>query len=206
MTFPLTGVLDDFNRANEGPPPSASWAGPLYADDGSMKVVGNEAVGTEAAEFNGAYWLTPMPPSCEVHVKVATMPADGERTSVYLRVADEGGAPDGYLLSFYRWDGGSDGWQIYRVDNGAWTQLGATVDKDVSAGDSMGLEAIGPRLRGYQKTGGVWAEVEVLERTDSTYSNWGKIAMSPQNDTCTLDDFGGGGIQTPALRRRQEGY
>ena len=25
MAFPTTGILDDFNRGNEGPPPSANW-------------------------------------------------------------------------------------------------------------------------------------------------------------------------------------
>ena len=47
--------LDDFNRANVGPPPSSQWSNPLIPAQIGMKVVGN-ALACDIAGLCSAWW------------------------------------------------------------------------------------------------------------------------------------------------------
>jgi len=189
MPFPTSGVLDDANRANVGPPPSANWTTALLTVDGANghKVLTNRIVG------NGidaqSYWnAADYGPDCEVYADVATQSDD---MYLFLRLVSIGsGTTDGYALELKL----TDSWQLQRVDNGALTGIGLAVVSAVANGDAIGFEVIGSTLKGYKRVSGVWSEV--LSRTDSTYSAAGKLGIGTVATATALDDFGGGTIVT----------
>ena len=55
MAFPTTGLLDDFNRADEGPPPSASWSISYGGPHGELKVSSNQCV---VSDLTAGYFET----------------------------------------------------------------------------------------------------------------------------------------------------
>jgi hypothetical protein len=74
MTFPTTPILDDFNRANEGPPPSANWSA-YHASWGfgdGLEVVSNQCKGN-SYNLCGDWWsVETFGSDCEVYVTIAT--------------------------------------------------------------------------------------------------------------------------------------
>lgn len=193
MTFPTRGVLDDFNRANEGPPPSASWAGPAWNGSGEIKVISNQC-GADGAGYGDDYWNTSFGPDSEVYVDIPTLPAAGEEMGLLLRGKDPGaGGLDGYEVYMAQVAGAAnDTVDIYRIDNEATTKLGATIVQEFAAGESLGFEAVGSNLTAYRKTGGSWASLGV--RSDATYGAAGYIGVELQNTTVRVDGFGGGTV------------
>lgn len=185
MAFPaVSSLLDDFNRADEGPPPSANWSGVDGGDTG-LSVVSNQLAG--AAGLAEGYWNPVlMGPDCEVIVDVPVLPPTSY-FEVFLRY--RAGPGSGYKLLWYP---GPSSNQVlfFRFDNDAGTQLGSPTTATLVAGDSVGLEAIGDTITGYQKTGGVWSQI--LSRTDSTYNRAGYIGCGVHDTTCRLDNFTGG--------------
>src|SRR5215203_2389814 len=98
-------ILDTFNRANEGPPPSASWGGVVVSGQGGIKVVSNQVVADAGGDGTG-YWGTSFNANQEAFIKMASV----DSTSVVLlfaRIQGPGTAtPDGY---FVRYQGNSGG-------------------------------------------------------------------------------------------------
>ncbi|KKL92143.1 hypothetical protein LCGC14_1887670 [marine sediment metagenome] len=143
MAFPTTGLLDDFNRGNEGPPPSADWTTLVEGH----KVVSNECQSNNtSASQNVSMWDTnTFGPDCEVFISIPTLP--DFRVEVALRTTTLVlGTHDGYRVSA---DMGNNGIEIRRVDNGANTQLGADVAFTWAVGDKIGGEVIGSTIKGY---------------------------------------------------------
>ena len=60
MAFPNTPVLDNFNRANEGPPPSANWVGWIMA--ASNLIVYTNVCACNVAGNGDAGWDTNLRP------------------------------------------------------------------------------------------------------------------------------------------------
>src|SRR5262249_46538618 len=111
--------------------------------------------------------------------------------SVYARVINPGTAS----VSGYRVVADSLGsvTQIFRVDNGADTQLGSNITTSWGAGDAVGIEIIGTTIKSYRKpSGGSWGLVDT--QTDSTYTGSGNIGLRTLNATVRGDDFGGGTV------------
>ena len=189
MAFPDTAVLDNFNRAAEGPPPSANWTllfGVGSKTDGTSYVRGSAGTSGD----NGSYWnVQTFGPDTEAFVKVTTVPGAAD---LYLRLANVPGATtDGYDVSI---NAASNLLRYYRVDNAVFTLLGSTESQTISNGDSWGGTIIGSTLQIYYKVGaGAWTAMGT-GRTDSTYSAAGYIGVTLDDDTGQLDDFGGGTI------------
>ena len=192
MAFPTTGVLDNFNRSNEGPPPSASWSTPTGAN--GLEVVSNVCPADTSPGW-GIWNPGTFGAASEAHCKANVAIADGKYLNLLVRGADTGAlnTTDGYYAKAHESFGGK--FYIYRLDNGASTQLGATVEQTVSAGDYIGIEAIGTAIKGYYKaSGGSWAEI--ASRTSDTYSAAGYIGLAVYFGSA--DDFGGGTVVAAA--------
>ncbi len=194
MSFPTTGILDNFNRANVGPPPSASWSQAFSGVFGQFKVVSNRAAvnslvsGYAENYYNAASYGG----DCEAYVTIVTKPANTTIFGLGIRMVDLVGAvnPDGYML-FLSALSGTDTLQIDRIDNGVRNILGTAVSQEVSNGDAIGIRAIGSALTcWYKASGGSWTQL--FSRTDATYSAAGRIEIITTSAATVLDDFGGG--------------
>lgn len=185
MAFPETSILDDFNRANEGPPPSSDWTN---AENG-LKVVSNHVEGDQNGLGNWSNWNTQYGPDCECYV------LDSEDLSIainaYARLsANNSTDVDGYRASIF-----SDEVKLYRHDEGSGsTQLGSTAAVTQQAGDGVGIECIGSTIKAYfwDDSAGSWSEE--VSATDANHSGSGYIGMRIYAKTYYADDFGGGTV------------
>ncbi|MFC1510744.1 right-handed parallel beta-helix repeat-containing protein, partial [Candidatus Omnitrophota bacterium] len=191
--FPTTGILDNFNRANEGPPPSSNWTD----IENGMEVVSNECVGTTASgQYNASYWdASTFGPAAEAYVTITAKPGTtGEATCLtFLFNADP---PDGYEMCAYNDTGDTDYFEIERLDDGSYTELD-TFYQEFSVGDSIGFSMLGGVLTAYHKpSGGSW--YELFSVYDDDYSAVSYLTLWLYEDTATADDFGGGTISKSA--------
>lgn len=141
-TFPCNGVLDDFNRADEGPPPSIKYGNQLLAADGTgCTVVSNQA---DCGNTMAAWWnLATFGPNSEVRAKLVTA-ADSE---LFVRSNDEGtGSVDAITVYV---NSTATSIEVWKVVSGAYTQLGGGIAQTVSNGDCLGLEVIGDNATVY---------------------------------------------------------
>lgn len=201
MAFPTTAVLDDFNRTEDPLSQGGAWSNPTESGDVTLKTNGSTLLLGSGTGYGDAYRTTSVGPDSEVYCTLSTLGAVGtDNVFIYVRVASPGGAGlDGYVMGFGRGAGAADdGWTIFRIDDAAGTQLGAQIVQDVAAGEKIGLEIIGSTIAPYHYNGSVWTQLGT--RSDSTYSAAGKIAITFNDVTWRIDNFGGGTVVvTPAL-------
>lgn len=185
-SFPVNSVIDNFNRANEGPPPSASWGGIWENGSVGLVVTGNTC--SNASNANGtSYWGTSFGPDVEAFV---TITAFGSYQGVAARLAGTlGSSPNGYYVQAES----SNVVTLFRVDGGSFVQLGASFSQTISNGDKLGISVVGTTVTAYYKAGaGAWTALG--NRTDSTYSAAGKVGLRSSGTSVVLDDFGGGSV------------
>lgn len=184
-SFPVNGVLDNFNRTDQGPPPSASWSARIFTTDTQFKVASNVLI--QDANGAGNYWNTSFNANQEAYITGITGLADG--TEIWMRIAgpDTAGV-DGYVINIYS---GASGVRVFRIDDGSYTQLGATISQSFTNGDSFGAAMSGDTITIYYKVGaGAWASIGT--RTDATYTAGGFIGV--RAEVLAGDDFGGGSL------------
>lgn len=197
MFLPSTPILDQFNRADEILS-SGNWAfmnfAPLPLELVSNVVQSNHSVS------GSSYWAaSQFAGSQEAFVKLNTKwSVDGFGIALWTNLQTPGTSGiDGYLFTV----GGSAGGdvsEIYRIDNGGLTQLGATVTGvTFSASDFFLARNQRGSLTFWQAPLGNWAAAKVLmTRADATYGT-GYIGLSVDDDTFSVDNFGGGAIAEP---------
>jgi hypothetical protein len=181
MAFPTTGLLDQFNRANEGPPPSASWVNSKAV---GLKVASNECAGDIAAG-SASSWNTSFGANQECYAKVTvTTPTN---MTLYARLAT---ATDYNSNHYEIVFASTTTLQFWKRVSGVWTQMGANETISHSSGDQWGIEVNGTTITTY-KNG-----VSQASRTDSDVAGAGFIGLAaPLSDPAvTFDDFGGGAI------------
>jgi hypothetical protein len=181
-------LLDSFTRANEGPPPSANWSGPLAAANG-LTVSTNTCRSVTTGNQDGYWNVTTFGPDTAVS---ASMPdatgTTGQIMKLYLRVTTPGvGTADGYSCQFYP---NNPLVRIYRMDNGndQAAQLASTASVDVNDGHKVGCEMIGSTIKAWVDLGSGWTEA--LSATDSTYSAAGYAGLGVSTTAMSFDDFG----------------
>lgn len=181
---PKNGVLDDFNRADEGPPPSSSWANNV---GNVVKVLSNAAgsasSGGSAYYKNGCFGVLQ-----EVSAEMSTLGA------AHLGMWRQPGAgTDGYVFYF---DNASNFGNIQRVDNGTWTILGDSFFcGSVGAGDAFWLEANRVELLAYVRLAGAWSLL--ARRADMTYRGDLSVGLGVSDGTARWDNFIGGPTGAP---------
>lgn len=193
--FPNTGILDNFNRSNEGPPPSSNWED--SADPDCLAVVSNRAASTNAGADDDYAWNKwdggTYGPNAEVYFTIVTRPALNKGFLVSMVDSTTG---DGYGFDLFNTGASEVSITIYRIDEWAYTTLGSVITgADVDAGDKIGLQKNGSNVIVYKDIGAGW--VEVGSRTDSahSYSTYSLVLENYDGSfDLVIDDFGGGTI------------
>lgn len=189
-------TLDDFNRANEGPPPSASWTDGI----GELTVRADRAAATDPASVNGsARRNVALSGKREVWMQLGAV-LNGVATtsaSIWLN-SDDGGdiTGTGYILTY---DANAGTLTLSReYTTVPYRTTLATMSQTLDSGDALALAMEGSgNLRCYRKPyGGSWTLLSSLNATDSTYTgamypgmNISDVSKGQQID---VDVFGGG--------------
>jgi hypothetical protein len=175
-TFPTQSVFDDANRADEGPPPSASW---INVSGGSgLKISNNRWV----ADSTGGFWVTKSSvnfgPDCECFYDIVTIDrSQSGAIQIYMR--DTNTTPgDNYLLGWYTATSPADVLTFTRNDDDVGTNLGSYIYLNCAAGYSFGFEIIGTTLAGYYRTTTSGPFSLISTRVDATYSAAGRIVIA----------------------------
>lgn len=196
MAFPTTGVLDNFNRVDEGSPPSASWVNSLSA---GLAVVSNTV--KPASTDDGSTWNTSFAADQECFVTLATqLVAINDAFNVVVRSQTATDFfDDHYDLEPKRISGSNnDVFEIWERSGGSWTQLGADValGADMALGDQVGIDISGSTITVYLNG------TSKGTRSDSTISGAGFVGLAFEAANGeALDDFGGGAIVVSSTRR-----
>ena|SRR3989338_4294409 len=194
--FPTTGILDNFNRADENPL-GANWT---TAGGDGLRLVSNQVRN-----------VTPNAATAIERWNVATYGADVE---IYITLATSGTVDDlqlywrvdtslhsGYVVKISDF---ADTIKIYEIAaGGTHTQLGATISQAVSNGDSYGISHVGSTITVYRKpAAGSWTSLGT--RTDNTHAAAGYLAVGfwEAPGTTRIDDFGGGTVVSAGARSR----
>lgn len=192
--FPTNSVLDNANRANEGPPPSANWTDIYGASD--VRVVSNALTPGLSSEYTSGYrWnAASFGPDVEVYYTITNKGSNGSSAGrLFARIDSSGN--NGYSI---QWDSFVSQIKINKIDGaGSETQLGATISQSISSGDAIGMFVQGTTIElWYKLSGGSWTSLAT--RTDSTNSAAGYIGFDIYNPGVgtnpIIDDFGGGTI------------
>lgn len=191
MAFPTNSVLDNFDRSNTGPPPSASWSTIVAGHKILSDLLRSNASWSQCAS---GWNVATFGPDCEVFMTITTQPSSGGGYDVLARLTTlTSSTYDGY--AFETMNAATDLLNYYRIDNGVFTQLGASINQAFASGDSIGLEVVGSTLTGYYKSGaGAWSAQAT--RTDTTYASAGYIGLWGMDDGTNgrMDNFGGGSL------------
>lgn len=216
MAFPTTGILDNFNRANEQPV-GGGWNVNSIAGPGvipTLRVVSNQLANDAGGGTSGQYWDTQFGPDIETFATIGVKPpADNSNIAVlYARGQNLGTTSlDGYVLYVFN-NGTTERFlRIYREDDGNDTLLvtAQMTDGDYEVGDKVGIRVVGSTITAWENIAGAgW--VQQATATDSTYAGLGYCGFVWLDGTTgRMDDFGGGTVrddtvyfQPPIFRSR----
>ena len=188
MTFPTTGILDNFNRTDANPL-DGSWDN-RFRTDSDLKIVSNQLAASRAGYWcGGRYNAATYGADCEVY---ASIPVAGNIT-LGARMDADLSAPDGYYIQY---DNSTHVLRIRRLANNVGTTLGADIGLTISDNDKLGMSVVGTTITAWRYTSGAWSELG--SRTDSTYSAAGYLSIEIYETTIRIDDFGGGTVVTSA--------
>lgn len=184
LVFPLTPILDNFNRTNEGPP-MTGWTD-IY---NGLKVVSNQAKGN-IADFNVSnYTVGGTYLDAEAYITVVTVGGASQDLYLGVRMQTPISNEYGYFIYLKKSD---NTLKLLRGQSGPDAIL-SSVSQTVSNGDSIGISVVGSAIKGYYKAAaGSWTLV--TSTTDTTYPLAGGIEISENGTTYVLDNLGGGSI------------
>lgn len=190
--MPSTPVLDGFDRADEGPPPSSSWTTPVGM---AGCVVKNSQLAPDPNEGgNGrCVWNTQHGPDCEAYVTISVRPNANTNNTIklYIRAADQSGYASGYSVHAYRNPQTGDSY-IYLYEGAGWK---GGYQVNWGNGDSIGVRAIGTSIEAlYRPAGGSWSTVIQVEAYNYSDEGYLFIYIDTADTGTRLDDFGGGNV------------
>lgn len=202
MPFPATSVLDNFNRADENPLANGNWTGPIENGNSQLKLATNVVTSAAAAQGT-SYWSAQQfnadqEAFCDISHKTG---ASGKVQAIWLRVQNPNNASTAaaYIVIAASLD---NLMQFYKLTSGhTYTHLGSDISQTMTAGDSFGARITGTTLEGwYLVAGGSWTQLGT--RSDGSISGAGYIGAEVDDQSGTIDNFGGGnvsGIVVPTL-------
>lgn len=198
MAFPLSAVLDNFNRT-DATSLGANWTvGMDFGGTDNPHIISNQT-GFPSGESRWAYFyynVSTYGPDCEVYIDVSVTATTCDSLALGLRVVNPGATYDGYILAIDPETSTNNG-GVLRIDDGVSTQLGAAFSQQLDSGDSAGMSMIGTTIRVYFNNDGAgWTEI--TSRTDGTYTAAGYLQNYWSTDDTSLryDNFGGGTVTT----------
>lgn len=200
--FPRTSVLDDFNRADEGPPPSANWTTGIAGELGGsypgfgFAVISNQ-INHGGSDVSQQFWNDSLfGPDSEAYITVS----DGfglAAAGLAVRLTNIGESTTAGYLARVRVSGVDRTYFIYKVTDGGLTVLASSSESGAGSatGDRYGIRAVGDVLELWGDTGDGW-EVK-LSVSDSEYTSAGNLGVFAEGSSGSrLDDFGGGSLIT----------
>lgn len=190
LAFPSAAILDDFNRANEGPPPSSKWTTDYYgAPINGFRVSGGACYAD--LNYSSSYWNAErFGPDIECSFTVA----DGftSPVSIAFIYSDIGSyVYDGYEVNFRPGSNRLDGHAV--VNGGYTTDVFDVTVSAYSVGDKLGVRLVRGRLEGWhQPVGGDWTLI--ASGDDATFSGMAHLAVYIDSASTAIDDFRGGNL------------
>ena len=192
--FPVEDVKDNFNRANEGPPPSASWTSGAKGVTGLGEhvVSGNQLKNT--AQYAYSYYSAlELGDDCEAYI---TLASNWNGTAdLALALADTATVTSASWNCYEVYVSTANTYEISKSVAGTKTVLtnGALT---LSVGDSVGIRRIGNRVVLLRRpSGGGWGYV--AHAVDSTHTGpyYAAVYMDGKADASqTLDNFGASNV------------
>jgi hypothetical protein len=195
LSFPTTGILDDFTRADENPlSDSGNWTNPLLSGDGVLKLSSDTVIPADDTGDSSAYWATGFSVPVECYFTVASFP-DGNSGNPALWACVSG--EDTGSLSGYHFEtnNANEVW-VERWDSGTLAETFLDITGlSLGDGDGFGLSvgALGAIEIWHAPGGTGW--VSLGTHTDATYTS-GKLGLgysSPDTGSAPFTSFGGGG-------------
>lgn len=176
--FPTTGILDNFNRADESPPMTGYES---YST--GFGVTSNQCANTGSG--GSAFWAALYGSDVEAYYTLLTA---GSAVFIFLRYNSTPG--NGYLI---RYSVGSGIIKMDRRDAFVDTLIGSGSAYTPAVNDKIGFRAVGSTLTAWKNTGSGWsADITV---TDSTYTNNNDLMFYSGTVPMVIDDFSGGKVR-----------
>lgn len=184
MSFPETGILDSFDRADG--PLGADWV--TSPGLSALAIVSNQVTGTIGGTDEEYYnSLGTTGPDCEIHATIATPPSVNKWATLRARWTF---APNvGYYLLWRRFSG-PDRLDLKESGGG----ITATANVEMVAGAKFGMRLTGTAIEGWYKLpAGIWTQA--MRVVDSAHSGAGYLVLGATDTVVRLDDFGGGSFE-----------
>lgn len=196
MTFPTTGVLDNFNAgASQALTARSGWAGTairqFLGNWGTTDSVPTEAVGSGGSADN--YWNASAADS-ECWYKIGSVAPSFGQHGPCVRIQNPAAAGCSCYL-IYTGAGASTDFQIWKINSGVFTAIGTNTSVTISVGDSIGISVVGTTILAFYKSGaGAWVQKD--SATDSSITGSGFVAgvLNDSGVAWRMTDFGGGAI------------
>ena len=188
MAFPTTSVIETFTYANGNLGATAAWDA-----DYNNNVIYNNQVRAGGSNPSVDHWVASTFGDSEAFMTLVNYGSftDQAWIAIWIRMGTTGGF-DAYDYEVYR-NGANYEHTLFLVNNSVWTQKDQDINPTFSAGDRIGIEAIGSAIKAHRYTSGAWSEV--MSTTDSTHAS-GYLAIAAQIQSALGDDFGGGAVVT----------
>lgn len=195
-SYPVTPLLDDFNRANGAL--GSAWAIELLAGS-APAIASNQAKSADGSSVAVAYYDTTFGGNQEIFIKVPTRNVGPGEPSAYLMARCDAQAfatTTGYGLF---WDDATDELHIIRIDTGfSLTSLDSAV-VTFADGDYLGIRCNGSTIDGMlgHWNGSAWAWSTPVTATDATYDGTGgtyAAVVFPASTAIRYDDVRAGTI------------
>ncbi len=191
-TFPITSILDNFNRANENPLANGTWTCPMIGGFANLQIVSNQ-VDSSGGGDGSCYWsAASFGADAEAYVTISTLPSAPDCVTLMARTSGENSSSfNGYQAVYCAVSGANnDTFTLRRWLNASFVAIASGI-QEASAGDSIGIEVIGTTVRMlYKPAAGSWTQI--LSTTNSEVSGSGHVGLSVNGQTARVDDFGGG--------------
>ena len=191
-SFPTTGLLDDFNRAN------STALGSAWTELGTgLEISSNRLIRTGSGL---AYWNAAKFTDCEVYARLGVVNSNnahylGWRVAL---AADRSQDPttvanwSGYYLDV---NPGLDRIRVYRYNGGSDTQIGSDITvTGLAVDDLVGVQMSGSAIKVFHKpAAGSWAEIR--SDSNSTYTDAGRLTVElGAGSNHAWDDYSGGAV------------
>jgi hypothetical protein len=204
MAAPTTQLITDFAGADENPLSEGGiWqAGALTAGGNDMQKVSGQAksIGTGTGLNSRKVASKIYSRNQEAWCTVPALPAAASVVGLWCRISGEPTSSTvvGYVGEYLV----GTGWRIFScVPPFNFTSIAGVDATVMAAGDGMWLSCQDDVISFYHFTGGVW--VLRNQATNSDVPGGGKIGIEIFDDSCAIDDFGGGSpmgdLQVPSV-------
>jgi hypothetical protein len=188
MAFPTTPILDTFQRANTGPPPSASWT---TSKGTGLKIVSNQCVPNVDTLDQAATWsASSFVNNQECYFTLAAVPTSTSGgMACCARLQNSTDINSNHYELDVQVHVGNDGIQLYKQVSTTYFFVGSEfiIGRDFQIGDEIGLQVKGNIVRAW------FNRVLVITAVDNSIPSGGFIGLDYEGSTGgAYGSFGGG--------------